>query len=113
MVTDGMPGVMAPLSGFKSPTRRTWQRDHSQTGTSRELVMAAEPDNEPMVPADIVVSHTGVAKPPTPEVRPLIPPYPVPSSYSVGAFFVTPRPSQPWSTPHHYSIKHEDSDHPD
>ena len=67
-MTDGLPGVMAPLSGFKSPTRRTRQRDHSHTGTSRELVMAAEQDSEAMVPADIVVPRTGVAKPPTPEV---------------------------------------------
>ena len=62
--------------------------------------MAAEQDGKARVSSDIVVPHTGVAKPPTPEVQPLIPPYtPAPSSYSAGASFVTPRPSQPWSPP--------------
>ena len=61
MVTDGMQGVMASPSGLKGPTRLARQRDFSQTGTSRELVMTSEPTNDDMVPPNIVIPHNGIA----------------------------------------------------
>jgi len=98
--TPGVPGVMPP-NNFNGPTRRARQRDLSQTGTSRERVMTTQTYNEDMVAPNIMVPHTGVAKPPTPDVRPLLPPYSRAQSrtYSAGASFVTPRPSQPRSLP--------------
>ena len=68
----GFTGVMAPLSGFKSPTRRTRQCDHSQTGTSRESYNG-HGTRQRGYGARRYRGTTGVAKPPTPEVRPLIP----------------------------------------